>query len=80
MSDTCKHTSGERSADATRELWTIGDFAHAHGVSVRAVYLLLERGVLEGRKVGRRTLVTEASRLAWLKGLPPFHSTAASKR
>jgi hypothetical protein len=80
MSDTRNQTSGARSADTARELWTIGDFAHAHGVSVRAVYLLLERGALEGRKVGRRTLVTEASRLAWLKGLPPYHSTAASRQ
>lgn len=62
-----------------RELWTIGAFAHAHGLSVRAVYLLLERKVLEGRKVGRRTLITEASRRRWLQKLPRFESSSGSK-
>jgi hypothetical protein len=55
---------------AVRELWSIADFAEAHAISKRQVYVLIERGDVEGVSIGRRTLVTEASRLAWLANLP----------
>lgn len=57
-----------------RELWAIGDFAVAHGISMRQVYALLARGALAGVRVGRRTLITNVSRLEWLATLPRFES------
>lgn len=61
-------------ADAKRELWSIGEFAVAHGISARQVYVLLQRGALSGVRLGRRTLVTDSSRNEWLGTLPRFQS------
>lgn len=60
--------------DAKRELWSIGEFAAAHGISARQVYVLLQRGALSGVRLGRRTLITNASRNEWLGTLPRFRS------
>ena len=53
-----------------RTLWRIEEFAAAHGISKRQAYKLLERGALKGVRVGRRTLITDASRRRWLARLP----------
>lgn len=61
----------------SRDLWTISDFCQAHGFSRAYAYELLQREVLVAVKVGKLTLITEASRQAWLQSLPRFRSTAA---
>jgi len=41
------------------------------GISKTGLYDLLARGVLEGRKFGRTTLITTASLEAYIASLPP---------
>lgn len=65
-------------AQTERELWSINDLARRHSVSRRHVYSLIERGELEARKIGRLTVVTEASRRAWVDSLPPMRSASAA--
>lgn len=62
-----------------RELWAIGEFAAAHGISIRQVYKLLKEGRLRGVCVGRRTLITNTSRVDWLASLPRFASSPAQQ-
>jgi excisionase family DNA binding protein len=66
--------AGTEAKGEQRELWSIGEFAAAHGISGRQVYALLSRGSLKGVRVGRRTLITNASRVEWLETLPRFQS------
>jgi hypothetical protein len=61
-----------------RTLWRIEEFAAAHGISRRHVFLLLQRGALKGVRAGNRTLISDASRRSWLAGLPDFQSGGAS--
>lgn len=56
--------------EADKRLWTPNDFAAAHSISRRHVYDMLKRRDIEGVKVGRLTLITEESRLRWLRSLP----------
>jgi excisionase family DNA binding protein len=56
----------------SREFWSVGEFARAHGISPRWVYKLLERGELHAVKIGSRTLISDASRQRWLAGLRNF--------
>jgi excisionase family DNA binding protein len=67
-------------AETARELWSVNDLARTHSVSRRHIYDLIERGELEGRKIGRLTVIPEASRRAWVDSLPRFQSTAASQQ
>lgn len=61
-----------------KELWSINDFRKAHGNLSRAyVYELLQNGTISGVKIGKLTLITEASRQEWLRSLPKFRSSAA---
>jgi hypothetical protein len=57
-----------------RALWSVAEFALNHGISTRQVYALLGRAQLDGVRVGRRTLITDESRLSWLASLPRFVS------
>mgnify|MGYP006871786201 CR=1 FL=1 len=57
-------------------LWPVRPFAQAHGVSERQTYKLLKAGLLEGVKIGRRTLITDSSRRWWLGALPKFKPQA----
>jgi excisionase family DNA binding protein len=65
-------------AESARELWSVNDLARAHSVSRRHVYDLIERGALEARKIGRLTVIPEASRRAWIASLPRFQSQRAA--
>lgn len=54
--------------------WGIDEFASVHAISTRQVYVLLQSGALEGRRIGRRTVVTEESAARWRADLPRFES------
>ena len=51
---------------------TIKGFCAAYGVGQTTTYDLIKRGILETRKAGMRTLITEASARAWFEGLSAY--------
>ena len=55
---------------------TIKGFCAAYGVGQTTTYDLIKRGILETRKVGLRTLITEASARAWFESLSATYSPA----
>lgn len=48
---------------------TIKEFCRAYGVGKSTAYELMAAGVLDARKAGKRTLITEASARAWFESL-----------
>ena len=48
----------------------VREFAHAHRLSVRTVYRLMDSGALDARKVGRRTIITAEAERCWIASLP----------
>jgi len=55
---------------------TIRGFCAAYGVGQTTTYDLIKRGILETRKAGMRTLITEASARAWFESLSAAYSPA----
>jgi hypothetical protein len=55
---------------------TIKGFCAAYGVGQTTTYGLIKRGILETRKAGLRTLITEASARAWFESLSATYSPA----
>jgi hypothetical protein len=53
---------------------TVKDFCRQYGLHATATYELLKTGKLDGRKAGRRTVITRESAEAWLASLPPLHA------
>lgn len=51
---------------------TIKGFCAAYGVGQTTTYDLIKRGILETRKAGARTLITEASARAWFESLDTY--------
>lgn len=51
-------------------VFSIPDFCRAFGVGRTTAYLHLRAGLLKAIKVGRRTLITRESAIAWLAALP----------
>jgi hypothetical protein len=55
----------------------IDEFAHRNSISRAQVYIELNAGRLNARKVGSATLITLEDENEWLRALPPMKSTAA---
>ena len=53
-----------------RGLLTIAEFSARYGVGRTRVYELMKSKALDGRKFGRRRLITLESALAWSAALP----------
>lgn len=49
---------------------TVAGFCAAYGVGKTMAYELIERGVLQTKKAGKRTLILEDSAIEWLNSLP----------
>jgi hypothetical protein len=57
-------------APGDTKAFTIEGFAVAHNVGRNTVLGELSSGRLKGRKVGRRTLITEEDAASWRQNLP----------
>lgn len=57
---------------SNRNAFSPGEIAERNGISKPQVYVELKQGRLEGRKLGRRTIITAAAERAWLEAMPRF--------
>jgi hypothetical protein len=57
---------------------TLPDFCDRYGIGRTKAYDEINAGRLKARKVGKRTLVTEADAKAWLDSLPAFEPGKAA--
>lgn len=55
-----------------RKAFSPEEIAKRNGVSRAKVYLEMQQGKLEARKLGRRTMITLAAEDAWLEAMPRF--------
>jgi hypothetical protein len=60
----------ERGSPALRRAMSIDEFCAAYGPGRTTAYLELRSGRLRGRKIGRRTLITQEDAENWLRNLP----------
>ena len=60
-------------------LYSITEFAKAHGLGRSTVYRLLREGGLTARKVGKRTVITAADASEWRESLTSYKPTATSQ-
>ena len=57
-------------ARALRRALSVDEFCERYGLGRSKVYEELKAGRLRGRKVGRRTIITEDDAENWLRRLP----------
>lgn len=55
---------------------TVDDAARVVGCGRNKIYDAIAAGDLDARKIGRRTVITRASILAWLESLPRMNTAA----
>jgi hypothetical protein len=53
-----------------RKAYSIAETAQLAGLGITKVKQAIRLGVLEARKAGRRTIVTDTAITAWIAGLP----------
>lgn len=58
--------------------YPFSDFLKRYGIGRTKAYEEINSGRLKARKVGKRTLVTEADAQAWLDSLPAFRPGKAA--
>jgi hypothetical protein len=51
-------------------VYTVAETVRIGGANKNIIYRLIREGVLDGRKAGRRTLITAESLRAYVAGLP----------
>ncbi len=59
---------------------TIASWCALTGMGTTATYEALARGDLEGRKIGRRTLINTEHGLRWIASLPAWSSSGPVAR
>lgn len=62
-----------------RVLYSIREFRELTGIGRTQIYELLKHGDLEAVKVGKRTFITAAQVEAWVKHLPKYRPTGATR-
>jgi hypothetical protein len=63
-------SEAERQRRARQRAFSIQEFSQIYGPGRTKVYEELNSGRLRGRKVGRRTIITEDDAEDWLRHLP----------
>lgn len=63
----------------TKIAFSIDEFCHWAGIGRSLAYKEIERGRLQTKKVGRRTIVPTASALIWLENLQNGGAKNAAK-
>ena len=63
-------TDAERERRARQRALSIREFSQVYGPGRTRVYEELKSGRLRGRKVGRRTIITQDDAEDWLRRLP----------
>jgi hypothetical protein len=61
----------------TKRSFRIEEFAHRNSISRAQVYIEINTGRLNARKVGTATLITVEDEDAWLRALPAMKSAVA---
>jgi excisionase family DNA binding protein len=69
-----KILEGEQHRRARQRALSIQEFSQVYGPGRTKVYEELKSGRLRGRKVGRRTIVSEDDAEDWLRRLPVFEA------
>lgn len=59
---------------------TVDEFCKSVGLSKSATYALARKGQLVIRKIGRRSVITNADMEAFLGSLPPAHAPKKKSR
>ena len=67
-------SEAERQRRARQRAFSIQEFSLIYGPGRTKVYEELKSGRLRGRKVGRRTIVSEDDAEDWLRRLPVFEA------
>jgi excisionase family DNA binding protein len=65
----------EAERQARQRAFSIQEFSQVYGAGRTKVYEELKSGRLRGRKVGRRTIISEDDAEDWLRRLPVFEAT-----
>jgi hypothetical protein len=60
----------EQQRDARQRAMSIADFCERYGPGRTKAYEELKSGRLRGRKIGKRTIITEDDAEEWLRNLP----------
>ena len=60
----------ERQRRTRRRAMSINEFCQYYGIGRTTAYAEIRQGRLRGRKIGKRTIVTEDDAEAWLRLLP----------
>jgi hypothetical protein len=67
----------QRAEAERRRAMNIAEFCERYATRRTTAYEELKSGRLRGRKIGRRTIITEDDAEAWLRHLPPFVSSSS---
>jgi excisionase family DNA binding protein len=59
-----------------KAVYSIPEFAAAHGLGRSTVYRLLRSGDLKARKIGKRTVIAAADAESWLRRLDAYKPKA----
>ncbi len=73
-----KISSAEQQRRARQRAMSIAEFCERYGPGRTTVYKELKSGRLRGRKVRRRTIITEEDAEDWLRRLPTVSTSEAS--
>jgi excisionase family DNA binding protein len=63
-------SAAEQSRRARQRAMSIGEFCQRYGVGRTTVYEEIKSGRLRGRKIGKRTVITDDDAEYWLEHLP----------
>ena len=66
-----RHLDTGRERHGPRRAFSIQEFSRVYGLGRTKAYSELKSGRLRGRKIGRRTIITEDDAEYWLRKLPP---------
>jgi hypothetical protein len=61
-----------------RKSWRVVEFAERHGISRGHIYNQIAAGLLNARKSGQVTIVTDEDERAWLAAMPRLHPVESS--
>ena len=70
-----KISEAERQRRARQRALSIAEFCERYGPRRTKAYEELKSGRLRGRKIGKRTIITEDDAEDWLRRLPVFEAT-----